>query len=74
MTNLFPLPYWAPALQRVPKPLQRLDEAFALGERECKGAPRHDRKAGQVRSFAPLAAIIAISPWRARPAAAPAPR
>jgi hypothetical protein len=44
MTNLFPLPYWAPALQRVPKPLQRLDEAFALGERAPKGAPRHDRK------------------------------
>jgi len=38
MTNLFPLPYWAPALQRVPKPLQRLDEAFALGERACQGA------------------------------------
>jgi hypothetical protein len=31
MTNLFPLPYWAPALQRVPIPLQALDEAFACG-------------------------------------------
>ena len=31
-TNLFPLPYWAPALQRVPTPLQVLNEAFAHGE------------------------------------------
>ena len=30
-TNLFPLPYWAPALQRVPIPLQLLDEAYAHG-------------------------------------------
>ena len=28
MTNLFPLPYWAPALTRVPIPLQALDAAF----------------------------------------------
>ena len=28
MTNLFPLPYWAPALKRVPIPLQALDAAF----------------------------------------------
>jgi len=35
--NLFPLPYWAPALQRVPKPLQVLNEAYLRGERsrEC---------------------------------------
>jgi hypothetical protein len=31
--NLFPLPYWAPALQRVPKPLQVLNEAYLRGER-----------------------------------------
>ncbi len=31
MTNLFPLPYWAPALKRVPIPLQALDEAFERG-------------------------------------------
>jgi hypothetical protein len=31
MTNLFPLPLWAPALKRVPIPLQALDEAFAEG-------------------------------------------
>jgi hypothetical protein len=36
MTNLFPLPYWAPALQRVPIPLQALDDAFARGHRACK--------------------------------------
>ena len=35
MTNLFPLPYWAPALKRVPIPLQALDEAFEQGN----GAP-----------------------------------
>jgi len=29
MTNLFPLPYWAPALKRVPVPLQVLNEAYA---------------------------------------------
>ena len=29
--NLFPLPYWAPALWRVPIPLQHLNEAYAAG-------------------------------------------
>ncbi len=29
MTNLFPLPYWAPALKRVPIPLQVLEAAYA---------------------------------------------
>jgi len=33
MTNLFPLPLWAPALKRVPIPLQVLDEAFEQGSR-----------------------------------------
>jgi hypothetical protein len=32
-TNLFPLPYWAPALRRVPTPLLVLNEAFTKGER-----------------------------------------
>jgi len=32
-SNLFPLPYWAPALQRVPIPLQVLNEAYLRGER-----------------------------------------
>ena len=31
--NLFPLPTWAPALQRVPTPLVLLNEAFAKGEK-----------------------------------------
>jgi hypothetical protein len=31
MTNLFPLPYWAPALKRVPIPLLALDAAFERG-------------------------------------------
>jgi hypothetical protein len=29
--NLFPLPYWAPALWRVPMPLQNINEAYARG-------------------------------------------
>ena len=36
-TNLFPLPYWAPALQRVPIPLQVLNEAFVHGDRSLEG-------------------------------------
>ena len=31
--NLFPLPYWAPALWRVPIPLQLVNEAYARGPR-----------------------------------------
>ena len=37
MTNLFPLPYWAPALQRVPILLQALNETFAHGNRSLAG-------------------------------------
>jgi 5-methylcytosine-specific restriction protein A len=36
--NLFPLPYWAPALRRVPIPLEALNEVYSYGER------RHHRK------------------------------
>ena len=59
MTNLFPLPYWAPALTRVPIPLQTLDAAFrqeshapkrrlfeercALGVRSCCGCEARGR-------------------------------
>ena len=32
-TNLFPLPYWAPAFQRVPLFLRPLGETYALKER-----------------------------------------
>jgi hypothetical protein len=35
--NLFPLPCWAPALWRVPTPLQRVNEAYA------RGVPAHIR-------------------------------
>jgi hypothetical protein len=31
MTNLFPLPCWAPALKRVPIPLQAFNQAFVHG-------------------------------------------
>jgi len=41
--NLFPLPYWAPALWRVPMPLQLLNKAFARG-RGCQS-----EKLGQSR-------------------------
>ena len=34
--NLFPLPYWAPALQRVPIPLQVLNEAYLCRNRPGK--------------------------------------
>jgi hypothetical protein len=33
--NLFPLPYWAPALWRVPIPLRLLNEAYAR-DRGCE--------------------------------------
>jgi hypothetical protein len=36
--NLFPLPTWAPALRRVPMPLQLLDDVYARGERACNSA------------------------------------
>jgi hypothetical protein len=39
--NLFPLPYWAPALQRVPIPLRLLNAAYESGERPCRGVPFH---------------------------------
>ena len=35
-TNLFPLPYWAPAFQRVPLFLRPLDETYAL--KKCRRA------------------------------------
>jgi hypothetical protein len=36
--NLFPLPTWAPALRRVPMPLQLLEEVYARGDRACHSA------------------------------------
>ena len=39
--NLFPLPYWAPALQRVPIPLQLLNVAYESSEDPCRGVPFH---------------------------------
>lgn len=39
--NLFPLPYWAPALWRVPRRLQLLNEAYARGGRGCEGGNAH---------------------------------
>jgi len=46
MTNLFPLPYWAPALKRVPILLQALDEAFVRGDRIASGVLNDARAPG----------------------------
>jgi hypothetical protein len=43
MTNLFPLPYWAPALKRVPIPLQVLNEALIRGVQLAPGTLKHER-------------------------------
>jgi len=48
-TNLFPLPYGAPALKRVPLPLQVLDAAYASGDRASNRVPLHDLAAGFAR-------------------------
>jgi len=42
-TNLFPLPYWAPAFQRVPLFLRHQDEAHTLRDR-----PQRKRAACQI--------------------------
>ena len=39
MTNLFPLPYWASALKRVPIPLQVLAAAYAHGDAHSSRLP-----------------------------------
>jgi hypothetical protein len=42
MINLFPLPYWAPALLMIPTPLRVLNEAFNQGRRSfAKDADKH---------------------------------
>jgi hypothetical protein len=51
MTNLFPLPYWAPALKRVPIPLQALDEAFTQGNDTPKRRLFDECRASGVRGF-----------------------
>jgi hypothetical protein len=56
-TNLFPLPYWAPALQRVPTPLQVLNEAFILGERSLQGARLQSRDEDERPGFAHVSPI-----------------
>jgi len=55
--NLFLLPYWAPALRRVPIPLEALNQAYANGDgarrnaRRTESAARHlpccDRRPSQ---------------------------
>jgi hypothetical protein len=57
MTNLFPLPYWAPAFKRVPIPLQLLDQAFMCGDRFINSASARDCP-GIASSFAPFAAPL----------------
>lgn len=49
--NLFPLPTWAPALRRVPTPLQLLDEAYQRGERACNSVLIETFAAEPVQDF-----------------------
>ena len=53
-TNLFPLPYWAPAFQRVPLFLRPLGETYALKERrrarEDDKQARKDEKRARKRA------------------------
>jgi hypothetical protein len=57
MTNLFPLPYWAPALQRVPTPFRVLKEAFAFGERSLEGGRLIDCDADECPGLARVSPI-----------------
>ena len=61
MTNLFPLPHWAPALKRVPILLQALDEAFVRGSQFGGSAFPHDPTVEPATSFAPIAAPLSLS-------------
>ena len=58
MTNLFPLPCWAPALKRVPVPLQALNHAFVYGIECVPAALEADRALDPALSFAPFAAPL----------------
>ena len=53
-TNLFPLPYWAPAFQRVPLFLRPLGETYALKERrrarELSQSPDWSRRHGRTEA------------------------
>ena len=54
MTNLFPLPYWAPAFKRVPIPLQVLEAEYARGEGHLSYAYSQAALLGQHRAERPL--------------------
>ena len=58
MTNLLPLPCWAPALKRVPIPLQVLNEAFVHGIQFAARALDKARALDPALSFAPCAAPL----------------
>ena len=51
MTNLFPLPCWAPALKRVPIPLQAFNQAFAQGAESAPDAIEFERALDPARSL-----------------------
>ncbi len=68
MTNLFPLPYWAPALKRVPILLQALDEAFVRGDRFASDELNDARAAlDTALSFSPFAAPLSATGSRSAP-------
>ena len=61
MTNLFPLPYWAPALKRVPILLQALEEAFLYGVRFAPSVLGDERAPEATPSLAPFAAPLSAA-------------
>jgi hypothetical protein len=55
MTNLFPLPCWAPALKRVPLPLQALNRAFVHGAESAPDTIETERALDPAMCFSPFA-------------------
>jgi hypothetical protein len=65
--NLFPLPYWAPALQRVPIPLRLLNAAYESGERPCHGVPFHACDKAAIEQRVSVVSAAGKTGRRARP-------
>lgn len=65
--NLFLLPYWAPALQRVPIPLQLLNAAYENGQRPCQGVPFHACDQAAIEQRVSVASAVGRIARRFRP-------
>jgi hypothetical protein len=63
--NLFPLPCWAPALRRVPMPLQLLNEAYQRGAKFSDSEPRPNPAAEPIQNFS-LASLSPLPSGRGR--------